>query len=125
MHPDLASAPALEFFARLYGVAEAPRRACAALERAGLTERADDPVSSFSRGMRQRLALERAVLHDPRLLLLDEPFTGLDAASAHLLVARLSDLRTGGYLSVMATHTREDLDFALLVFEKLKREFGL
>ncbi len=59
--------------------------------------------------MRQRLALERALLHDPRLLLLDEPFTGLDDASAAALVARLKDLRREGHIVVLATH---DLDVA-------------
>ena len=74
-----------------------------------LADRADDAVSGFSRGMRQRLALERAVLHDPRLLLLDEPFTGLDQASAAVLTARLRALAARGRIIVIATH---DLDLA-------------
>ena len=70
--------------------------------------RADDPVSSYSRGMRQRLALERALIHGPRLVLLDEPFTGLDRASAVLLTRRLRTLASQGSVVLFATH-----DFAL------------
>ena len=81
----------------------------AALTRAGLGDRAHDPISSFSRGMRQRVALERSLIHGPRLVLLDEPFTGLDDASAAALVARLRGLRDEGAIVVLATH---DLDLA-------------
>ncbi len=80
-----------------------------ALARAGLEDRADDPVGSFSRGMRQRVALERALIHQPRLVLLDEPFTGLDDASTAALLERLRALREEGAIVILATH---DLDLA-------------
>src|SRR5205085_12352807 len=80
-----------------------------ALERAGLAERADDEVNGFSRGMRQRLALERALLHDPRLVLFDEPFTGLDDRAVGIVSDRLRHLAASGAIVVVATH---DLDLA-------------
>lgn len=109
LYPELTARENLAFFAGLYQHPDPGRAASAALERAGLADRADDPVGSFSRGMRQRVALERALIHQPRLLLLDEPFTGLDDASAAALVARLRELRDGGTIVILATH---DLDLA-------------
>jgi len=108
LYPELSAQQNLTFFANLYGL-DAAQAVPAALDRAGLSDRAADEVGSFSRGMRQRLALERALLHQPRLVLLDEPFTGLDDASAAALVARLSGLRETGAIVVLATH---DLDLA-------------
>jgi ABC-type multidrug transport system ATPase subunit len=109
LYPELTARENLAFFAALGGV-PAPREAAArALERAGLADRANDQVGSFSRGMRQRVALERALIHGPRLVLLDEPFTGLDDASTSLLVKRLRDLRDEGAIVILATH---DLDLA-------------
>jgi ABC-type multidrug transport system ATPase subunit len=116
LYPELTARENLEFFARLYGLAGPRDRVSQALARAGLGERADDMVSSFSRGMRQRLALERALLHAPRLLLLDEPFTGLDDASGQALVARLRGLRREGAIVVVATH---DLDLAEGLLDKV------
>lgn len=109
IYPELSAAENLAFFARAYGVTDVPAAVRSALERAGLEDR-DDPVGRFSRGMRQRLALERALLHQPRLVLLDEPFTGLDDAATSALRVRLADLRTAGCIVVLATHDLETID---------------
>jgi heme exporter protein A len=109
LYPELTARENLAFFAGLYGIADTNAKARAALERAGLGTRGEDPVSGFSRGMRQRVALERALIHDPRLALLDEPFTGLDDASTGALVDRLKTLRDSGAIVILATH---DLDLA-------------
>lgn len=109
LYPELTARENLTFFAHLYGIPDVGGVVAKALDRAGLTDRADDLVSGFSRGMRQRVALERALLHEPRLILLDEPFTGLDQASTAALVARLRDCQRAGCLIVLATH---DLDVA-------------
>ena len=109
LYPELTARENLQFFAGLYGAPDARVTAADALRRAGLADRADDAISTFSRGMRQRVALERALIHNPRLVLLDEPFTGLDDASAGALVERLQGLRTAGAIVIVATH---DLDLA-------------
>jgi len=109
LYPELTARENLVFFAGLYGSGDPHRAADVALQRSGLADRADDPVASFSRGMRQRVALERALIHGPRLVLLDEPFTGLDDASTAALVARLQGLRESDAIVVLATH---DLDLA-------------
>jgi ABC-type multidrug transport system ATPase subunit len=109
LYPELTARENLAFFAGLYRSADPRKTATDALDRAGLADRADDAVSSFSRGMRQRVALERALIHEPRLALLDEPFTGLDDASASALVGRLRALRASDAIVVLATH---DLDLA-------------
>ncbi len=110
LYPELTAGENLEFFARLYGIADPKARVAGALERAGLSERRNDIVSGFSRGMRQRLALERALLHEPRLVLLDEPFTGLDDAATHALIERLRELKTRGCLLLVATHDLETVE---------------
>ena len=109
IYPELSAAENLAFFARAYGVADVDRAVASALQRSGLDER-DDPVGQFSRGMRQRLALERALLHEPRLVLLDEPFTGLDDAATSALRTRLADLRAAGCIVLLATHDLETID---------------
>ena len=108
LYPELSARENLAFFAGLHGLDAGPA-IDAAIEHAGLADRAGDPVSSFSRGMRQRLALERALLHHPALVLLDEPFTGLDDESVGLVRDRLRVLAASGCLVFVATH---DLDLA-------------
>jgi ABC-type multidrug transport system ATPase subunit len=109
VYPELTAAENLLFFGQLYGLTDLAPRVAAALERAGLVDR-DDPVGRFSRGMRQRLALERALLHEPRLVLLDEPFTGLDDAATGMLRLRLRTLREAGCIVLVTTHDLETIE---------------
>lgn len=104
LYPELSAAENLRFFARIYGVPDVERRVARGLEHANLVDRGDDAVSGYSRGMRQRLALERALIHEPRLMLLDEPFTGLDEASREALRQRLRTARAAGTIIILTTH---------------------
>jgi heme exporter protein A len=108
LYPELSARQNLTFFAEIYGLLPRPR-VDEALESAGLADRADDAVAGFSRGMRQRLALERALLHAPRLVLFDEPFTGLDDRAVSIISDRLRQLASAGAIVILATH---DLDVA-------------
>jgi heme exporter protein A len=110
IYPELSAAENLLFFARVYQLPDVARAVGDALERARLTDRAADPVGGFSRGMRQRLAIERALLHDPRLVLLDEPFTGLDDAATSALQDRLATLRAAGRIVLLTTHDLETIE---------------
>jgi heme exporter protein A len=94
----------LEFWARLYGIASPRDRALAALTEVGLAAEAERAARGFSRGMRQRLSLARTLLHDPSLVLLDEPFTGLDLHAAALLRDVLQRLRDGRRTVILVTH---------------------
>ncbi len=106
-YPDLTGRENLEFHAALHAVPDAVRRVDELLGWAGLADSARRPVRVYSRGMTQRLALARALLHAPELLLLDEPFSGLDPAAAARLEALLGELRRAGHAIVLSTHDLE------------------
>jgi heme exporter protein A len=104
LYEDLTAEQNLRFYAQMYDLEQAPARATELLERVGLTLRHHDLVRTFSRGMKQRLAVARAVLHRPPLLLLDEPYTGLDPAAAQDLTTLLRELAEGGCTLLLTTH---------------------
>ncbi|MGH7893408.1 MAG: heme ABC exporter ATP-binding protein CcmA, partial [Candidatus Binatia bacterium] len=101
---DLTAVENLAFYADLYGVDDAPARVAELVAWAGLDHGARRVVRTFSRGMTQRLALARALLHRPELLLLDEPFAGLDPQATAALEALLRELRLAGHAIVLSTH---------------------
>ena len=92
------------FAARLYGIRDASARVDDALRRMAMIERADAPVRSLSRGMQQRVSIARAMVHSPRLVLADEPYSGLDESGARSLTALLEELRSAGTAIVIVTH---------------------
>jgi heme exporter protein A len=116
LYRDLSAAENLAFFAKLYGVSEPHRRAQRMLRMVGLSDRANDPVKNFSRGMIQRISIARALLHDPDLILADEPFAGLDAPSTQSLENLLHRLRDAGRTIVLVNH---DIDQTLRIAERV------
>jgi heme exporter protein A len=113
LYDELSATENLVLFARLYGLPEPEKCALAWLERTGLDRVRDGLVREFSRGMRQRLAVARAFLHDPELLLFDEPFTALDDRAIAVLQSLLAEAHTHGRTIVLSTHQlREALDIA-------------
>ncbi len=109
LYEHLTARENLEFFGRLYGMGrdEAEDRADSLLERFALLHRSHDRISRFSRGMKQRLAVARALVHRPDVILMDEPFTGLDESSARRLVDLLKDSLGKGLTAMMVTHNIE------------------
>ncbi|MFP3948044.1 MAG: heme ABC exporter ATP-binding protein CcmA [Longimicrobiales bacterium] len=104
LYTHLTAAENLRFYGRLFGLDDLDERVPERLARVGLEARASDRVEGFSRGMRQRLALARTLLHDPEIVLLDEPYTGLDPHAAVTLREVLSSLRDGRRSVVLVTH---------------------
>ena len=104
LYAPLTARENLLFTARLYGLRDPDAAAERALARLRILDRAEQPVRSLSRGLQQRVSIARAIVHAPRVLLLDEPYTGLDEAGAAALTAVLVELREGGATLVLVTH---------------------
>jgi len=129
LYPQLTGRENLEFYGRMYRVADPRREARSMLEQMGLATVMDREVNTYSRGMQQRLSIARALLHRPRVLLLDEPFTGLDHQARGSLASLLGTVGDEERTVIMATH---DIDeglglsdrVAVLVRGKLALETG-
>ena len=104
LYGHLSAEENLRFYGQLFGLSDVDNVVRDKLQHLGLQERAASLVRDLSHGMRQRLALARALLHDPDIVLLDEPYTGLDPSAALVLQGVLSDLRDGRRTVVMVTH---------------------
>ncbi|MBT6663152.1 MAG: ABC transporter ATP-binding protein [Nitrospina sp.] len=104
LYPDLTALENLLFYAKLYGLDDPEERANKSICASGLQLRRHDPVRIYSRGMQQRLAIARATLHDPSVLFLDEPFTGLDLTATNGLKNKLHDLHKDKRTLIMTTH---------------------
>ena len=104
LYDDLTAYENLAFYAKMYGLQNISDSVNEALDTVGLADRHRDRVRGFSRGMKQRLAIARATLHQPEILLLDEPFTGLDTAARSLLADMICNLRSKGRTILLVTH---------------------
>jgi heme exporter protein A len=104
LYGDLTAEENLQFFGRMYGVVNLEDRITEVLELVGLLARRSDLVRTFSRGMQQRLAIGRAVLHDPDVMLFDEPHTGLDQEASAMLDRVLQEVAARGRTVVMTSH---------------------
>jgi heme ABC exporter ATP-binding subunit CcmA len=125
VYDELSAYENLSLYARLYGLSDSKRAAMEWLERTGLERVRDGLVREFSRGMRQRLAVARAFLHDPQVLLLDEPFTALDDRAIALLQSLLRDALAAGKTVVMSTHQlREAMELATHVALLVRGKLG-
>jgi heme ABC exporter ATP-binding subunit CcmA len=115
LYEELTAEENLDFFARMHGVQHRQARVDALIERVGLRTKAKDRVRDLSRGQTQRLALARALLHEPSLLLLDEPDSGLDEQGIALLEEILRERATAGLTAIFTTH---DLAWGLRVADR-------
>lgn len=104
LYPDLTAEENLQFYARMYGIMNYQSRITEVLQLIGLENRRKDLVRTFSRGMSQRLAIARAILHQPQVILFDEPYTGLDQDASETLDKALKEIASHGQTVVMTSH---------------------
>ena len=111
LYDEMSGKENLRYFARLYGMAD-DSRCAASITAVGLDPELQRPVGQYSQGMRQRMSLARALLHDPKILLLDEPFSNVDIRSAREMVKLLAGMREQGKTIFVVTHQASLLDGA-------------
>jgi heme exporter protein A len=116
LYDDLTAVENLQFYGRMYDVTGLAARIEDALRQVDLYFRRHDPVRTYSRGMQQRLSIARAILHDPQVMLMDEPYTGLDQQATAMLRRVLGTLAASGRTVVMTTH---DLELGLEVADRV------
>ena len=112
LYPDMTARENLRFFGRLYGLSgsELARRIGAVLEIVGLTERADDRIGEYSGGMKRRANISAGLLHEPQLLVLDEPTVGVDPQSRNAIFESVEQLAVGGIAVLYASHYMEEVE---------------
>jgi len=108
LYDNLSALENIKFFGTLYGLDDIENRARSVIKQVGLEKRMNDIVRTFSRGMKQRLSVARAIVHDPKILLLDEPYTGLDQHGAQIFGEMLSDLKSNRHTILMTTHSIDE-----------------
>jgi heme exporter protein A len=121
LYDDLTAEENLRFYARMYNISNSPSRITEVLEMVGLETRRRDLVRTFSRGMQQRLTIGRAVLHDPEVVLFDEPYTGLDQDASAMLDEVLKAVASRGRTVVMTSHDLARAEDLATRFDVLSR----
>ena len=121
LYVDLTAAENLTFYGRMYNLPDVDARTDEVLEMVGLMKRRDDLVRTYSRGMQQRLAIGRAVLHDPSVMLFDEPYTGLDQDASSMLDEVLRTVAARGRTVVMTSHDLARTEDLATRFDVLSR----
>lgn len=135
LYEDLTARENLYFFSRIYGIVDKDKRIDELLKKVGLYHRQHDLVRTFSRGMIQRLSIARAVIHDPPILLLDEPYTGLDIQAIQILDELMEELKSTHRTFIMTSHDINKgfehanrvaiLSEGRLVYHSKKKDIGL